>query len=185
MIPKRYICLIFLFLCCIKTTYGQQSIIVKKSYLRFEPGGLAPCQIITSVKGNVFHVFTPGGFINIYSTLSFRDLANKLYLKAYFNGKDMVNLQEEKKLKLDGSAVYLFPDSEFFIDILERKTDHLVCRYIIKRPRLIPKINFYKLVNGKKTLFYTSSKSSPYDGFSLSPEEKIGISTVMRNDFNT
>ncbi|TCD28588.1 hypothetical protein EZ456_04150 [Pedobacter psychrodurus] len=182
---KKYSWPIFLFFSCIQVVFGQDSSTREKQYLHFETAVTASGQINEYVKGGISYVYTSGGFIRIKRPDDFTGLVYKTNFKNSSSG-GLINTQQktqaENILNPDVS-LYLLPGSEFFIDILEEKSGRQVYRYVIKRPKLIPKINFYKFVNGQRILFHTSSQSAQYGELSLSPTEKTGINAPVRNDF--
>ncbi|TKC09897.1 hypothetical protein FA048_06695 [Pedobacter polaris] len=174
---KKYITPVLFLLMYVQGAYGQQSNILNSSYIRVEGKGLLTSQIKEATKEKLVKIYTVGGFVTINSTNTFDKLANKLYLNTYL--KERPHKQSKNILP---SEVYLNPNEEFYVDILDGKTDSLVCRYEIKRLRSIPKIKLYTTnESGIRSLVLPSDDHS--SEFKLSPGEKIKLVIDREADF--
>jgi two-component system LytT family sensor kinase len=163
---------ILFFVACIQNVYGQQ-IQPGKSYLRFEAAGVPGSQVKEIGQGKLIKVYTSGGFIRIHTSAAFHKLAHKLSEK---------NSTKENKIREGSFETYLYPNQEFSIDVLDRKNDTVLSRYVIKRLKLIPEILFYHQEKNSRIPFHISASGEHSDELSTSAGAiKLGISE--RTDF--
>lgn len=158
---------------CVQSAYGQQVHAPEKSYLRFEAAGLPGSQVKETGQGKQINVYTSGGFIRVHTTAAFDKLSHKLSEK---------NNTKETKIREGSFEAYIYPNQEFSIDVLDRKNDAVLSRYVIKRPKLIPEIRFCHQEKNSRIPFYISSSGDHSEELSTSAGEiTLGISE--RNDF--
>ncbi|MFC4209821.1 hypothetical protein GJU39_21080 [Pedobacter petrophilus] len=184
-INKFLLSLLFLFL-YFQAVAAPQDLHGKSGILRIEPQEHGAGQVKMVSDGNNFHVTTAGGFIKIQSKQSLGMSGSRLYVKRYFNLGDTVNAQQVTSgmdQVIQGIKIYLLPGQEYIIEILQRETNLLIFKYIIKRPILIPKVSFFDPNSKSKSLWDTFSDKNMSGGFSLSARNKISLRVVERSDF--
>ncbi|MEJ5995920.1 histidine kinase [Pedobacter sp. Du54] len=145
------------------------------AYFDFTAAGTNSGPIKTFHQKKLVRVLTVGGYVNIRATKALR-IKEGIGFRAYFISK-----KEEKIIENPfNGPIYLFPGTEFFIDLFEINTNRILIRYILQRPLLYPKIDCYKEDNHH---FLTSKTDGGNGEFSLSPNEKIRIEFIQPNDF--
>jgi len=179
---RRYTTIILLLIICIQYAYGRQHNMPDVSYLHFEPAGLPGSQIKKVLQGKIVTVTTSGGYINVHLTEMFSKSHNKLYWRASYDINDhqhstVRDIKAKTSSSLDVGTVYLFPGTEYIIDILDGETDTLVKRYNIKRPKLVPEIRCYHQEGSDTVPLHNTNE------LSISPGEKIAFAVVERADF--
>lgn len=154
--------------------YSQPAKGPEKSYLRFDvAAGVPGSEVKENRQGKLIKVEVSGGFIGIYTTSAFHKETHKLSEKKG---------SQETERSIGGYTAYLLPGSEIFMDVTDRKSNALLCRYVVQRPKLIPEIKFYHQGENSKSPLYVSSSGDHSDQLSLSPGEfRLGI--TERTDF--
>ncbi|MGF1925295.1 MAG: hypothetical protein ACQUHE_14050, partial [Bacteroidia bacterium] len=105
-------------------TYGQE-------YLEIESEGLIH-PIATIDRQKSVRIFTVAGMVNFRIA---PDLSRTIYaVRSYFKE----NKSNPGPLLSKGEGkIYLLPNQELLIDVINRETDSLICRYVVKRLKLI------------------------------------------------
>ncbi|TDQ11256.1 sensor histidine kinase [Pedobacter metabolipauper] len=184
---KRYLPALF-FISYFSCVYGQQSNESAPSYLHFEAAGLPGNQIKEISQGKNVTVYTVGGSLNIYPTSALHNMYPKFYTRAYFKqsnfyGKPAQSKITEFALKGNSSSIYLLPAQEASVDILDKNTNTLLTRYIIKRPGMIPEIKLRSQKDKSSQPLHISSSADHKGELSLSPGEPLEIDVAARTDF--
>lgn len=137
------------------------------NYFDFEATGIEGSQVKTINQEKTTKVFSTGGFIKIKVTPFFKT-TKKLTFRAYYKDSS-----SEKNIENPFDApIYLYPGKEFFIDLVDINTNKIIKKYIIQRPKLYPKIDFYKYDN---SFFFTTKPEGKDSELSLSPGDKIRL----------
>ncbi len=144
-------------------------------YIHFEATGITGSEIKTISQENFVKVLTSGGYVNISLTDTFKR-SDGLNFRSYYKEKKV----EKAADNLFNSPVYLYPGNEYFIDVFEQASNKLVTRYVLQRPKLFPKIEFYGADNSH---FYTTKTDGRDGELSLSPNENIRLEITRRMDF--
>lgn len=175
---KRCTTFIFLLFTVVQYAYCQQSALPRESYLRFDAAGIPGSQIKETLQGKLTQVLTSGGFVGIHTTSIFDKLSNKLYYHAYYSEQKAT---KDTFFKITGA--YLYPNKEFFIDILDKRTEALEHRYIIKRPLLIPLIKLHYQKNNSELPFEKLTLSDHKKELTVSPGEPVEVNIASAADF--
>lgn len=164
---------ILFFVACMLSVHGQESHLPGKSYLRFEAAEVLGSEVKEIGQAKLIKVYTSGGFIRVHTTSAFHKMTHKLSEKT---------TEKETKVREGGFEAYIYPNQEFSIEVLDRKTDTVLIRYIVKRPKLIPEVRFYHQEENSGIPFHISSSDDHSDELSTSSGViKLGIS--KRTDF--
>lgn len=179
---KCYIALIIFIFILTQAVYGQQAN-KADTYFRIEGDGLLANQLKATVKEKQTTVYTIAGFVNIYRTPALNASANQLYYRKYFKGDTLKNylkrsITEKNNVEREVSLVYLSPNQEFIIEVLDRKTDTLVSSYIVKRLKLIPTI---QLKSKQGTNIWTFGPH--VQELKLSPGQNLTLAMIKPADF--
>ena len=97
-------------------------------------------------------VYSAGGYVQIQAGAAYKASPLFLQARAYFRaaGTSSVGLMNKSrmaadKFKTEGNApVYLAPNREYVIDIIAQGADTLVKQYVLIRPLLIPRLQFFE-----------------------------------------
>ncbi|SFW81903.1 sensor histidine kinase [Chitinophaga sancti] len=152
-------------------------------YLRFDAPGLPGNEIKIAVNREVVNVKAIGGFFKIHKTSA---LDVGIYLRQYNPRKHSVDIDSSSAYKdvLTGDTeIYLLPDSEICFDVIEQGTNKLLRKYIVKRPKAIPQLNFFDQSKGIKSIFYVFNNDSETDKIDVSPGMRVAIAAIERKDF--
>lgn len=205
---KKPIVLLLLLLSYKLSVAQQQVTLLDKPALLISADGIMTSLIHKSKgKGaqKTNYIFVAGGFINFrpidyklgilirYSklgTTADNDLLNysrkaKLYYKTYFatysNTKQRQPTNGEKKLWLQDQKTgiaYLKVNDVFNVDIFDSQSDTLVKRYSIRRLRVFPSIDIYRVSNKTKGVKIPFKNRQ----ISVSSSDKIEIKTANNSD---
>lgn len=182
--PKSYIALLLFLFTCMQGIYGQQNATLENSYLRIVGAGLSPHQKKDTVKGKQTTGYTIGGFVNIYRSYTFDKSVNGLYYHKYFKGGEPKEDSKKKAAILtnnfqgDATLVYLNPNQEFIIELLDKEMDTLVSRYVIKRLKLMPTIQLKSKQSISTFTFGTQARE-----LKIPPGENLILGIVDPADF--
>ncbi len=166
-------CIFFIVLCfpSALSTHAQRT----TKYIDFEATGIAGSQIKIISQEKFVRVLTTGGYVNTRLTDAYKR-SEGLNFRSYYKEK-----KDEKIVdNLFDGPVYMYPGNEYFIDVFEQASNKLVMRYVLQRPKLSPKIEFYRQNN---THFYTTKTDGRDGELSLSPGEKVRLEIAQRKDF--
>ncbi|WP_316823895.1 sensor histidine kinase [Pedobacter miscanthi] len=156
--------------------------------MHIESEGNTGSSMKTTVRGKLVSIYTIGGFIKFRPTSTFTTSSHQLYYRWYFEDsvpQSASNSGAVKEVALSGHAnqVYLDVNKEVFMDILDRQKDTLVCRYIIKRIKAIPKVKLYSQRYNKELPFLISSLDNHPGELKISPGDQLKISIVGDTKF--
>lgn len=162
----KLIRLFVFFLTIAANAKGQQ-------YLRIEGEELAhPAATIDRQKS--IRIFTVGGMINFRPGADLMRTTHRIH--SYFKES---NYNHQPSLSKNEGKIYLQPNQELLIDVLHKQTDSLICRYIIKRLKLTPKLHIIA-ENGSVQKWTFSNVNS----LKLSPGEKIQVEAFKDKRIN-
>jgi len=169
--------------CSYRYSYGQ-SFLPEDNYLEFNPAGFAQGQVLTFNHGKQTTVLTGGGFVEVRTAALFRKRSSEYdYLVRYRTTQVNEDIKVSRKINSVDGPVYLKPSGEIWIDILNKKTDNLLKRYVLKRPSLMPQVQFFiKQQLRGNTIFkrrYTNNERE----VQLDPEDVLRIKVADRKDF--
>ncbi|MES2417722.1 MAG: histidine kinase [Bacteroidota bacterium] len=169
---KRNILLILFFLTSIPYVYAQSG----KPLVHIEGKGLLNNQIKEAVKGKLIPIYTAGGFVELSTTPAFDYALPQRYYRAYYKENALSGNAERARIqKNEGhiGQVYLKVNDEFFVDIMDRQTDTLVNRYVIKRLKLIPDIK----LSYRSNTAHVSLLNGYSNKITLAPGEILSFAT--------
>ncbi|RZK54688.1 MAG: hypothetical protein EOO91_15500 [Pedobacter sp.] len=164
----RYVNLVLLFLLAAPHVQAQQA----DDYLSFNPAGIEGNQIKIISQGKTVKVLATGGYVEIQVNKALK-LAEGITFRAYFKNKSVEKIVDNPF----EAAIYLAPGNDFYIDLLDIVSNNLIKRYILQRPKLVPRIEFYDEENHH---FYTSKEDGKEGAFKLSPDKKIRLEISQR-----
>ncbi|GAA4310667.1 hypothetical protein GCM10023149_05420 [Mucilaginibacter gynuensis] len=144
---KLHGALLLFLIVCFQGVYGEQYSIPEQSYLNIEPAFADKNQVIKKVKGKLVQMYTTGGWVHISITDAFKVSSKMLYYRAGLkisNENNNSAQQTTSAFQIDDRPLFIPVNSKILIDVIDLKTDTLVSRYIIKRPKLMPGIRFYR-----------------------------------------
>lgn len=167
----RYVMVMLLFLLPASVTQAQQT----DDYLSFSPAGIEGNQIKIIPEGKNVKVLATGGYVEIKAKDAFK-VARRIIVHSYFKSKSVERTIDNPF----DAAIYLGPGDEFYIDLLDIKSNDLIKRYILQRPKLVPRIEFY---DQKNNHIYTTNQDGKEGEFKLSPGEKIRLEISQSNRF--
>jgi two-component system LytT family sensor kinase len=165
----RYVNLILLLTVATINVQAQQQ---NDTYLSFSPAGIEGNQIKISHQGKTVKVLATGGYVDIQVNKALR-IIDGLTFRAYFKNKSVEKTVDNPF----DAAIYLTPGNDFYIDLLDIKLNKLVRRYILQRPKLVPRIEFYDQENHH---IYTTNQDGKEGAFKLAPGEKIRLELIQR-----
>ncbi|WP_316766003.1 sensor histidine kinase [Pedobacter frigiditerrae] len=167
----RYLTLILLLLVARSNTKAQQA----NDFLSFNPAGIEGNQIKIIPQGKTVKVLATGGYVDIRVNKALR-ITEGIIFRTYFKNKSVEKTVDNPF----DAAIYLSPGNDFYIDLLDVNSNDLIKRYILQRPHLIPRIEFY---NQENHHIYTTNQDGKEGAFKLPPGEKIRLELTQDNGF--
>lgn len=139
---KRYLLLLLLFT-IVTYAYAQEK------YIHFDVSSSESGEIKEVQQSKFVYVYSSIGYVNVRPTELFKTSAVPLYYRAYFNVRGKSKLKVSKL----NAPIYLAPNQEYFIDIFNGST--LIKKYILKRPKLLPVVQFFDAKKANKPFYST------------------------------
>jgi hypothetical protein len=185
--PKKYILLISFIFTSTKCVFAQASKTPDQSYIQVEGDGLFIDKAERSANSKVTRIFIAGGSPDIRLTNAISKLSAHLYYHAYFKAKDLPGNSESAAardvlFKDDGGKIYLNPDQEFHVDILDQRTDTLIKRYAIKRLRIIPDLKLTSQRGNNEFPLHFFSSGNYINQLKIPHGGEMNLSNVANND---
>nr|WP_294938269.1 histidine kinase [uncultured Flavobacterium sp.] len=181
MIFRKLTILILLLVSCCRFLYGQVPNAKDKTYISIEVAFAPVSQLNETFKGDTVDVQISNGFFKVRPTTFFNESSTELYSQMHLKESGAGDI-EKIVLKKDGTGLYILPNQEVRVDILQKKTDKLIKRHIIRRPILIPEITFYHQ-KGNIPIPFKNSSSEHHDELSISPGDQLRIHLSEREDY--
>ncbi len=126
-----------------ETVFAQSSKTLHFSYITLDGIGLNSLPEQHEATSEISSV---GGFISIKTTVLFNNTDHTS--RTYFTSNNAINNHQKQNFPVN--QVFLNIGDEYVVDILNRKTDALLQRYIIKRIKAIPEIKI-ELLGGDRS----------------------------------
>jgi len=129
--------------------------------------GLMPLETTPSLSDKVQTYYTAGGFVHIH----IREKNDHLTYRAYFNPDQTT--ESVFSAARPAGEIYLKVNDTYRLDLLDKTTDSLVKRYVIRRVKVIPELRITHYTGNKHSV--SISPASQSGRIRIQPDELMDI----------